>query len=82
MNSKILIVIPTYNEEKRIETILSKYHNHFKDQEIIIVCDGTDTSKNIVEKLSENYPNIKLLSFEKRLGKGQVSILTLILEGV
>ncbi len=66
----ISIIIPAYNEEKRIETILLNYSNHFQDQEIIVVCDGTDKSQNIVGKLSEKYPNIKLLRFEKKLGKG------------
>jgi len=66
----ISIIIPAYNEEKRIETTLLNYSNHFQDQEIIVVCDGTDKTQNIVGKLSEKYPNIKLLRFEKKLGKG------------
>ena len=70
MQTKISLVIPAYNEEERIETVLSNYLNHFKDQEIIVVCDGSDNTPSIVEKLSENYPTIRLLSFEKRLGKG------------
>jgi len=67
---QISLVIPAYNEEDRIETALSNYYNPFQDQEIIIVCDGTDNTRNIVGELSKKHPNIKLLIFEKRLGKG------------
>ena len=65
---KISIVIPAYNGENRIKTILSKYSNHF--QEIILVCDGIDSTANIVRKLSEKNPNINLLHFNAKLGKG------------
>jgi len=69
---RISLVIPAYNEEDRIKTVLSRYANHFhlQDQEIIVVCEGTDSTRNIVKKLSKKCPNVKLLSFEKRLGKG------------
>ena len=68
--TQISLIIPAYNEEDRIEAVVSKYSNRFQNHEIIVVCDGSDNTPSIVEKLSENYPNIKLLSFEKRLGKG------------
>ena len=64
------IVIPAYNEEERIETVISNYSNYFQNQEIIVVCDGSDNTSSIIKKLSKNYPTIRLLSFEKRLGKG------------
>jgi glycosyltransferase involved in cell wall biosynthesis len=67
---KISIVIPAYNEENRINAVLSKYSNHFQDQEIILVCDGIDNTPNIVKKASERYPEIKQLNFKERLGKG------------
>jgi len=70
MMTQISLVIPAYNEEDRIEAVLSKYSDRFQNHEIIVVCDGSDNTPSIVEKLSENYPNIKLLSFEKRVGKG------------
>lgn len=67
---KISIVIPAYNEENRIKTVLSKYSNHFQDYEIIVVCDGIDNTLNIVKEASERYTEIRLLNFKKRLGKG------------
>ena len=63
------IIIPAYNEESRIEAVLTKYCDHFSNWEKIVVCDGTDSTP-IVRKISKKQPNIKLLNFEKRLGKG------------
>ena len=70
MNTQLSLVIPAYNEEDRIDATLSNYSNHFEDQEIIVVCDGSDNTQNIVRDLSKEHVNIKLLNFEKRLGKG------------
>ena len=67
---QVHIIIPAYNEENRIETVLSKYSNHFQNQEIIVVCDGNDNTSSIIKKLSETHSNIKLLNFNKRLRKG------------
>lgn len=70
MIPQISLVIPAYNEEDRIESVLLKYSDSFPDAEIIVVCDGTDDSQNIIRELSDKYLNIKLFNFEKRLGKG------------
>ena len=64
------LIVPAYNEEDRIEAVLLKYANSFPSAEIIVVCDGTDNTKDIVRKDFKKYINIKLLSFEKKLGKG------------
>ncbi|MHB8120316.1 MAG: glycosyltransferase [Methanothrix sp.] len=64
------IVIPAYNEELRLKGIIYQYAKEFADQEIIIVCDGEDNSRDIVNGACIKNPNIKLLSFERRLGKG------------
>jgi glycosyltransferase involved in cell wall biosynthesis len=64
------LIIPAYNEEDRIKTVLSNYATNFPAAEIIVVCDGTDNTKKIVREGSEKYMNIKLLHFERKLGKG------------
>jgi glycosyltransferase involved in cell wall biosynthesis len=50
------------------------YYTYFKNIyqfEIIVVMDGcTDGTHDIVNSLSEQYPEIKYLCFEKKLGKG------------
>ena len=67
---KTSAIVPAYNEEGRIETVILNYANSFPDAEIIVVCDGTDNTTNIIREKSKKNPNIKLLSFEKKLGKG------------
>ncbi|MBW6471231.1 MAG: glycosyltransferase family 2 protein [Methanosarcinaceae archaeon] len=68
--TSVSLVVPAYNEEKRIATVLSQYCSHFPDSEIIVVCDGTDNTLNIVKSLSKDNTNIKLLHFDDRVGKG------------
>ena len=64
------IIIPAYNEELRIKQVIIDLIDGFPEQEIIVVCDGNDNSDNIVKSFSFRYPNIRLLSFGGRLGKG------------
>ena len=64
------IIIPAYNEEERIKFTIKNLLMEFPDQEIIVVCDGQDHSVDIVKNLSLKYPNLMLLSFKNRLGKG------------
>ena len=68
--TNVSLVVPAYNEEKRIFTMLSQYCSYFPDYEIIVICDGTDNTPNIVKSMSENNTNLKLLHFDNRLGKG------------
>lgn len=68
--SKISIVIPAYNEEGRIRDVILRYLAVFPGYEFIVVCDGKDNTRNIVANLSVEYRNLRLLSFDERLGKG------------
>ena len=61
----ISIIIPAYNEEKRIGKTLDNYKGFFKNSEIIVVCDGQDNTAEIAKS-----KNLKLLGFQRRLGKG------------
>ncbi|MBW1717438.1 MAG: glycosyltransferase family 2 protein [Deltaproteobacteria bacterium] len=65
------IVIPAYNEEARIENVVSNYCDHFPGQEIVVVCNGcTDHTPHIISRLCSKYSQIRALSFEENLGKG------------
>jgi glycosyltransferase involved in cell wall biosynthesis len=64
------IIIPAYNEEARIGHVVLNLVDNFPDHEIIIVCDGQDNSINIARDLSFKYPNVQVLGFNHRLGKG------------
>jgi glycosyltransferase involved in cell wall biosynthesis len=73
----ISIVIPAFNEEKRIrptlEGIASFLKKGRKDFEIIVVFDGSDGTPRVVREFAvENAleKRVRLLQFKKRLGKG------------
>lgn len=64
------IIIPAYNEADRIKSVLRSYIAEFPEQEIIVVFDGQDNTPDIVEVVAKECPDIRLLTFHKRLGKG------------
>ena len=71
---KVSILIPLFNEEKTIITILSKINDEIKNLsnfkfEIIIVDDGSlDNSKKLLENNSNLYT--ELISYNRNKGKG------------
>lgn len=68
----ISIIIPAYNEEKRIAKTLDELQNFFKKKncEIIVSANGCkDRTANIVKKYSAKSKNIKLIS-SSIAGKG------------
>jgi dolichol-phosphate mannosyltransferase len=68
---KLSIVIPAYNEEKRIKATLESLVNRFNGScEIIIVSESSDKTDYIVTEFSKNSAVIKLLASSQRLGKG------------
>ena len=68
---KFFIVVPCYNEEKRLDL------NHFyqfsqqnKEYKILFVDDGSnDNTLDILKKLSFNSENIRYISYKKNRGK-------------
>jgi len=73
---EISIVIPAYNEEKRIGKTLERVYEYFKKKktefEIIVVDDGSnDRTVEIVEKFSSDKKEIRILKHEKNMGKGK-----------
>ena len=62
------LVIPAYNEEKRIRPFLEHLKSELPEGwEVIVVCDGTDNTANIVRSIDNRF---KVIEFEHRLGKG------------
>lgn len=75
---KLVIIIPAYNEEKRIAGTLEEYGKFFTnlkktkklDSEILVVINNThDLTEEIVKKYRKKYKIIKYLNF-KQGGKG------------
>jgi glycosyltransferase involved in cell wall biosynthesis len=62
------VIVPAYNEEKRIERTLRDYSEGLKasgrDFELIVVCDGSDRTAELAR------PYGVVLEFGQRLGKG------------
>ena len=68
---KLSIIIPAYNEEKRIQTTLESLSDRLKGQcEIIVVSESTDKTNEIVLNFSKHAPYVKLITSKRRLGKG------------
>jgi glycosyltransferase involved in cell wall biosynthesis len=70
MTRPYTIVIPAYNEERRIGKVLAEIADD--SGEFIIVCDGSDGTEGIVREFSRSRPDLDLvcLSYARRLGKG------------
>ncbi len=66
------VIIPCYNEEKTIESIIvESIKNLSTNDNLLIVDDGsTDKSGLLIEKLANKFSNINLMKHEKNLGKG------------
>ena len=64
------LVIPAYNEEKRIGSLLADVSTFTGD--LIFVCDGTDATPAIIGAFADDHPSlsIRCLRFPDRLGKG------------
>jgi len=71
------VVIPAYNEEKRIANTVMEIRNYLARQgfsfEIIVVNDGSkDKTAEVVEEMCDSIPNLHLIDNEKNQGKGGV----------
>jgi dolichol-phosphate mannosyltransferase len=64
------LIIPAYNEEGRIATLLASLPA--RGGEYIFVCDGTDGTADLVERFAALHPEISIrcLKYTRRLGKG------------
>jgi dolichyl-phosphate beta-glucosyltransferase len=70
---KISVVIPTYDEEKRIYKTIKKIINYLKSRnysfEIIVVDDGSkDKTTEIVRQIRDK--RLRVISYDKNKGKG------------
>ncbi len=73
---ELSIIIPAYNEEKRIGKTLEEYLSFFsknnkENYEIIVVMNGcTDTTYGILESFKKKHTPLKILEFKAGIGKG------------
>ncbi len=70
----LTIIVPAYNEEKRIKPFLIKlikFVKGIKDKEILIINDGsTDRTEIIIKSIIKKERDIQLYNYKKNKGKG------------
>ena len=72
----LLLLIPAYNEETRIEPVLRDYARFFKENyhgkfQIIVVLNGCrDNTLGVVQRVAKDFFSISYLDFPGAIGKG------------
>lgn len=72
----LLLLIPAYNEEERIEPTLREYAMYFREHyagrfELLVVLNGcTDGTLGIVERVAKEFPEIRADDIKEPIGKG------------
>lgn len=72
----LLLLIPAYNEESRIEPVLREFGAYFRDNyhgkfQLVVVLNGCrDNTLGVVRKVAAQFPSISALDFPDPIGKG------------
>lgn len=68
---KLSVVIPVYNEERTLEEIVRRVQATPFEKEILLVDDGSrDRSREIMERLAREEPNVRCFHHAVNSGKG------------
>ncbi|MFA4890622.1 MAG: dolichyl-phosphate beta-glucosyltransferase [Candidatus Paceibacterota bacterium] len=75
MDPYLSVIIPAYNEEKRITKMLNAVSSYLQKQpytyEVIVVVDGAkDATADIARDFTVQIPNLKVIDRKKNMGKG------------
>src|SRR5436305_10413711 len=76
MEPSLLLLIPAYNEEHRIEPVLRDYGRYFQSNysgkfQLVVVLNGCrDNTSGVVQKVSTEFPFISMVEFKEPIGKG------------
>lgn len=72
----LLLLIPAYNEEARIEPVLREFGHYFQNHyqgnfQLVVVLNGCrDDTRGVVERVAKEFSAISLLDFPEPIGKG------------
>jgi glycosyltransferase involved in cell wall biosynthesis len=72
----LLLLMPAYNEERRIEPVLRDYAKFFQENypgkfQLVVVLNGcTDNTLGVVQKVAAQFPSVRADEFKQPIGKG------------
>jgi dolichyl-phosphate beta-glucosyltransferase len=72
----LLLLIPAYNEERRIRPVLRDYAAYFQREyrgkfQLVVVLNGCrDNTMGVVQSVAAEYPFVRALEFAEPIGKG------------
>ncbi len=72
----LLLLIPAYNEERRIEPVLREYAEYFRTHyngkfQLTVVLNGCrDNTRGVVDRVAAQYPEVTTMEFLAPIGKG------------
>jgi glycosyltransferase involved in cell wall biosynthesis len=72
----LLLLIPAYNEEHRIEPVLRDYGRYFQENypgkfQLVVVLNGCrDNTVGVVQRVAKDFPSLGFLDFPAAIGKG------------
>ncbi|MEP6663799.1 MAG: glycosyltransferase [Verrucomicrobiota bacterium] len=72
----LLLLIPAYNEERRIEPVLREYAEYFRENyggkfQLVVVLNGCrDDTIGVVNRVGADFPEVQALEFAGPIGKG------------
>ncbi len=78
---KLSIIVPAYNEEKRIRPMLDRYAPFFsarygREVEIIVVVNGSsDRTGEVVQEYARAHPQVRAIVEPRKIGKGGALLL-------
>ena len=73
---RLLLLIPAYNEARRIEPVLREYAEYFAGRhgdrfQLVVVLNGCrDNTLEVVERVAREHPCVRWMDFEAPIGKG------------
>ena len=72
----LLLLVPAYNEEQRIEPVLRDYARYFERHyrgkfQLVVVLNGCrDNTRGVIERVAAEHPAIGFREFPEPIGKG------------
>ena len=68
----LTVLIPVYNEKNTIKEVIEKVKKSPVEKEIIVINDGSnDGTKELLNRIAKEDPDIKVFHHDKNLGKGK-----------